>query len=71
LLVDERGLPLVAQISGAQVHDSRLLITLVKFIPAAKGMAAAPASAQVSCTPIEHMLRELIGLGYAVRESQL
>jgi len=39
LLVDERGLPLVAQISGAQVHDSRFLIPLVESIPAVKGLA--------------------------------
>jgi hypothetical protein len=39
LLVDERGRPLVAQISGAQVHDSRFLIPLVESIPAAKGLA--------------------------------
>ena len=38
LLVDQRGLPLVAQISGAQVHDSRLLIPLVQSIPAVKGL---------------------------------
>ena len=28
LLVDQRGLPLVASISGTQVHDSRMLIPL-------------------------------------------
>lgn len=39
VLVDQRGLPLVAQISGAQVHDSRLLIPLVKAIPAVKGLS--------------------------------
>jgi len=39
LLVDARGLPLVAQISGAQVHDSRFLIPLVESIPAVKGLA--------------------------------
>jgi transposase len=38
LLVDERGLPLVAQISGAQVNDSRFLIPLVESIPAVKGL---------------------------------
>jgi transposase len=41
LLVDERGLPLVAQISGAQVHDSRFLIPLIESIPAVKGLAGA------------------------------
>ncbi len=39
LLVNERGLPLAAQISGAQVHDSRFLIRLVESIPAVKGLA--------------------------------
>jgi transposase len=39
LLVDERGLPLVAQISGAQVHDSRFLIPLVESTPVVKGLA--------------------------------
>jgi len=39
LLVDQRGLPLVAQISGAQVHDSRLLLPLVESIPAVKGLS--------------------------------
>jgi hypothetical protein len=38
-LVDERGLPLVAQLSGAQVHDSRFLIPLVESIPAVKELA--------------------------------
>jgi transposase len=39
ILVDQRGLPLVAQISGAQVHDSRLLIPIVEAIPAIKGLS--------------------------------
>lgn len=39
ILVDQRGLPLVAQISGAQVHDSRLLVPIVEAIPAVKGLA--------------------------------
>jgi len=39
LLVDQRGLPLVVQISGAQVHDSRLLIPLGESIPAVKGLS--------------------------------
>jgi transposase len=38
VLVDQRGLPLVARISGAQVHDSRLLIPLVDAIPAVPGL---------------------------------
>ncbi|WP_374710483.1 transposase [Massilia pseudoviolaceinigra] len=36
VLVDQRGLPLVARIPGAQVHDSRMLIPHVEAIPAAK-----------------------------------
>lgn len=71
LLVDERGLPLVAQIPGAQVHDSRFLIPLVESIPAVKGLAGAPANVQVSCMPIERTVREPIGLGCAVGASQL
>jgi hypothetical protein len=39
VLVDQRGLPLVARISGAQVHDSRLLIPIVEAIPAVKGLS--------------------------------
>jgi len=39
LLVDQRGLPLVARISGAQVHDSRLLIPLVESVPDVKGLS--------------------------------
>ena len=38
-LVDQRGLPLVARIPGAQVQDSRLLIPLVESIPAVKGLS--------------------------------
>jgi len=67
LLVDERGLSLVARISGAQVHDSRFLIPLVESIPAVKGWLAVPANVQVSCMLTERMLREPIGLGCAVR----
>lgn len=39
LLVDQRALPLVAKISGVQVHDSHLLIPLVEAIPAVKGLS--------------------------------
>ena len=38
VLVDRRGLPLVARISGAQVHDSRLFIPLVSAIPSVAGL---------------------------------
>ena len=39
LLVDQRGLPLVASISGAQVHDARMLIPLLEAIPSVAGLA--------------------------------
>ena len=39
-LMDERGLPLVARISGAQVHNSRSLIPLVKSLAAVRGLAS-------------------------------
>jgi transposase len=39
LLVNQRGLPLVAQISGAKIHDSRLLIPLVESIPAVRSLS--------------------------------
>ncbi|MFB9245125.1 IS5 family transposase [Massilia antarctica] len=39
VLVDQRGLPLAAQITGAQVHDSRMLIPLPESIPAVKGLS--------------------------------
>lgn len=38
ILVDQRGLPLVAQSSGANVHDSRLLIPMLTAIPAVPGL---------------------------------
>lgn len=65
LLVDQRRLPLVARISGAQVHDSRFLIPLVEAIRRLKGFPVVRASVQVSCTPIERTLHERIALGYA------
>jgi hypothetical protein len=39
LLVDRGGLPLVAKISRAKVHDSHFLIPLVEAIPAVKGLS--------------------------------
>ncbi|MBQ5942681.1 transposase [Massilia sp. AB1] len=39
LLVNQRGLPLVAKISGSQVNDSRFLVPLVEAIPAVKGLS--------------------------------
>jgi hypothetical protein len=60
LLVDQRRLPLVAKISGAQVRDSRFPIPLVEAIPAVKGLsgraqasrsAARRSSIRVTSTP--------------------
>jgi transposase len=68
VLVDQRGLPLVARISGAQVHDSRLLIPLVEAIPAIKGLSGRAQNAQVSFMPIEPMLHEHIGLATPTRD---
>lgn len=39
VVVDQRGLPLAACISGAQVHDSRLLVPLAEAIPAVKELS--------------------------------
>ena len=42
LLVDQRGLPLVANISGALVHDSRMLIPLLEAVPSVAGLVGRP-----------------------------
>ena len=42
LLVYQRGLPLVASISGAQVQDSRMLIPLLDAVPSIAGLAGRP-----------------------------
>lgn len=42
LLVDQRGLSLVRSISGAQVHDSRMLIPLLEAAPSVSGLAGRP-----------------------------
>ena len=42
LLVNQRGLPLVPSISGAQVHDSRLLIALLDAVPSVSGLTGRP-----------------------------
>jgi hypothetical protein len=39
LLVDQRGLPLVASISGDQVHDCRMLFPLLEVVPSVAGLA--------------------------------
>lgn len=70
LPVDERGLPLVAQISAARVHDSRFLIPLVESIPTVKAWREEPANVQVSLM-IERTLRKHIGIGCAGEASQL
>lgn len=57
LLLDERGLPLVARISGAEVHDSRFLIRFVESIPAVKRWQDMLANAQVKSKPIGSNVR--------------
>jgi transposase len=39
LIVDQRGLPLVVQISGANVHDSQLLRPLINALPLVAGLS--------------------------------
>jgi hypothetical protein len=70
LLVEQRGRPLIAQLSGAQVHDSRLLIPLVESIPAVKDYLDARANAQVSYTLAERTPHVHTGLGCAVAASR-
>lgn len=43
--------PLVAQISGAQVHDSQLLVSILEAIPTINRCQAALANVQGHCTP--------------------
>ena len=42
VIVDQRGLPLVARISGASVHDSYMLQPLLMALPAVTGPAGRP-----------------------------
>ena len=42
VIVDQRRLPLVATLSGANVHDSRLLQPLVRALPAVSGLTGRP-----------------------------
>ncbi len=42
LLVDQRGLPLVAQLSPANRHDCKMLAPLVAALPAVAGLAGRP-----------------------------
>lgn len=42
VIVDQRGLPLVAQLSAANVHDSRLLQPLVQSLPSVCGLTGRP-----------------------------
>jgi hypothetical protein len=71
LLVDEHGLPLVAQISGAQVHDSRFLIPLVESIPAVKGLAGRARKRPGKLHADRAYASSAIGLGCAIEASQL
>jgi hypothetical protein len=58
ILVDQRGVPLVAQISGAHLHDSRLLIPIVEAIPAIKGLSGRTRKRPENCTRTELMRHE-------------
>ena len=42
VIVDQRGLPLAAQLSAANVHDSRLLQPLVRALPEVSGLTGRP-----------------------------
>ncbi|MBK4739008.1 IS5 family transposase [Noviherbaspirillum pedocola] len=42
LIVDQRGLPLVVQISGANVHDSQMLCPLINALPLVAGLSGHP-----------------------------
>lgn len=42
MIVDQRGAPLVATLSGANVHDSRMLQPLVQALPAVAGLSGRP-----------------------------
>jgi hypothetical protein len=53
VLVDQRGLPLVNRISGAHVHDSRLLIPLVEAIPVEHRVNAIKARSRHRLTNLE------------------
>lgn len=67
LLVDQRGSPLAAKISGVQVADLRFLNPLVDAIPTVEGLCGRARKRQVSCTPIGHTLREHIGFAALTR----
>ena len=42
VIVDQRGVPLVSQLSAANVHDSRLLQPLVQSLPPISGLTGRP-----------------------------
>ncbi|OIQ77333.1 transposase DDE domain protein [mine drainage metagenome] len=42
VLVDQRGRPLVAMVSAANVHDSRMLQPLILALPAVAGLSGRP-----------------------------
>jgi hypothetical protein len=64
-LVDQRGLPLVARISGAQVHDSRLLIPLMDAIRAVPGLPGRARKRPVNYMRIARTRHGHIALGCA------
>jgi len=64
-LVDQRGFHLVAQISGAEVHDSWLRAPIVEAIPAIRGCQATLANVRENCTPAVPMHHERTAPGCA------
>jgi hypothetical protein len=51
LLVDGNGTPLVAVLTGAQVHDSKIFEELVDGVEPVKAQGDGPGSGPKSCTP--------------------
>jgi transposase len=70
LLVDQRGLPLVAKISGAKSTTRVFSFHSSKPSQRLKGFADVRVNGQVSCTLIERTLHEHIAIGYADGVSQ-
>lgn len=66
LIVDQRGLPWVAQLSAANVHDSRLLRPLVQALPSVRGLSGRPrTSDRPNCTPTRATTIRFIASGCA------
>jgi hypothetical protein len=65
ILVDQRGLPLVAKISGAQVHDSRLLYRSSRQSLPLKDCRAELANVRENCMLTVRMHLERTVPGYA------